>query len=62
MSHKKSNTKKLIGFPLGFFLMILGATLILMWWGDLVVLVKGSIGFILALAGLFILYAIGRES
>ena len=43
---------------IGFGCIIGGVILILLWWPNLVVIFKGGIGFILALAGLFILYTI----
>ena len=53
--------KDLIGFPLGCVLLITGVTLILVWWQDLVIIFRGVIGFIIALAGLFILYLAGQK-
>ncbi len=53
------NTFKQSGlFVLGFVVLIVGIALILSWWPDLVVVFKGSIGFILALAGLLMLYTV----
>lgn len=57
---QKENYKKFILFAVGFFILALGTTLILVWWKDLVVLFKGAVGFILALAGLFMLYAVNK--
>jgi len=54
------NYKKFVLFVAGFFVLILGITLILVWWKDVVGLFRGAIGFILALAGLFSLYAVGK--
>ena len=58
---KKNLWKELIGFPLGCILLVTGVVLILLWWKDLVVIFRGVIGFIIALAGLFILYMIGQK-
>ena len=58
---KKNTLKDLIGFPLGCVLLITGVTLILVWWQDLVIIFRGVIGFIIALAGLFILYLAGQK-
>lgn len=40
----------------GFVVLILGVALILLYWNDVVILFRGIIGIILALAGLFTLY------
>lgn len=56
----KNTYKKFILLLVGFFVLILGITLILVWWGDVVALFKGAVGGILALAGLFTLYAINK--
>ncbi len=58
---KKNVLKESIGFPLGCMLLIIGVTLILVWWKDLVVIVRGVIGFVIALAGLFMLYLAGQK-
>lgn len=58
---KKNTLKELIGFPLGCILLIIGVTLILVWWQDLVIIFRGVIGFIIALAGLFMLYLAGQK-
>jgi hypothetical protein len=44
----------------GMFVLVLGITLILVWWEDVVSLFKGAIGVILALAGLVTLYAVSK--
>lgn len=54
------NYKKFIFFVVGFFILILGVTLILVWWMDVAVLFRGSAGIILALAGLLTLYALNK--
>ena len=58
---KKNPLKEIVGFPLGSILLILGVCLILVWWRDLVVIFRGVIGIMIALAGLFILYIIGQK-
>jgi len=57
---QKSSYKKFILFLGGFFVLILGITLTLLWWKDVVALFKGATGIILALAGLFALYAVNK--
>ena len=57
----QTNTyKKFIMLLVGFFILILGITLILSWWRDVVILFRGTIGIILALAGLLALYTIKK--
>ena len=45
---------------LGCFILILGITLILKWWGDVVTIFKGLLGIGLALAGLLVLYSLKK--
>ena len=56
----ENNYKKFVLFVIGFFVLVLGITLILVWWKDVVALFKGAMGVILALAGLFMLYAVNK--
>ena len=60
-SDQKGTYKKFILFLVGFLILILGITLILAWWKDVVVLFKGAVGIIFALAGLFTMYAMNRQ-
>ena len=57
---QKNTYKKFILFLVGFFVLILGITLILIWWKDVVILFRGAVGIILALTGLFMLYALNK--
>lgn len=57
---QNKNYKKFVLFAVGFFILILGITLILVCWKDVVSLFKGASGVILALAGLFMMYAVGK--
>jgi hypothetical protein len=57
---QKDTYKSFILFTAGFFILVLGVTLILFCWKDVVVLFKGAVGIILALAGLFMLYAVNK--
>ena len=59
--NQKDNYKKFVLFVTGFFVLVLGVTLILVWWKDVAVLFKGAVGIILSLAGLFMLYAINKN-
>ncbi|GEM_PF-1643277 len=47
-------------FFIGFFILILGVGLILLWWPEMVNLFKGATGIILALTGLIVLYTVKR--
>ncbi len=58
--HQKSTYKKFLMFLIGFLILILGITLILAWWKDVVILFKGAIGMILALGGLLALYTLNK--
>ena len=44
----------------GVFVLLLGISLVLTWWRDVVVLFRGVIGMILAVAGLLVLYSIKK--
>ncbi len=57
---QKDSYKKFVLFAIGFFILILGITLVLVWWKDIVVLFKGAVGIILALAGIFMMYAVNK--
>lgn len=56
----KRNLAILLKVVLGIVFLILGAWAILAWWGFLVMIVKGSIGLFLFLAGIIAL-AIAKE-
>lgn len=53
--------KKCVLFMLGSFILVLGIALVLRWWPDVAILFRAGIGMALALAGLLILYSLGRE-
>lgn len=57
---QKSTYKRFLMFLVGFFILILGVTLILAWWKDVVILFKGAIGMMLALGGLLALYTLNK--
>ena len=57
---QKSTYKKFIMFVFGFFILILGTTLILAWWTDVIIFFKGTLGKILAVAGLLMLYTLNK--
>lgn len=58
--NQKNTYKKFVMYIVGFFILILGITLILTWWADVVILLKGAIGIILAMAGLLMLYTLNK--
>jgi len=53
-----NKNKKALLYIVGSFVLVFGITLILMWWSDVVILFRGMAGFVLALAGLLILYSL----
>ncbi len=57
---QKNTYKKFIMFVVGFFILILGTTLILAWWTDVIIFFKGTLGKILAVAGLLMLYTLNK--
>ena len=57
---QKSAYKRFVMFVVGFLILILGITLILAWWEDVVMLFKGAIGMLLALGGLLALYTLNK--
>ena len=58
--NQKNTYKKFVMYIVGFFILILGITLILTWRADVVILLKGAIGIILSLAGLLALYTLNK--
>ena len=52
--------KKFLLFVIGFFILIFGIMLILVWWQYVAFLFKGAVGLILALAGLLMLYGLNK--
>ncbi|MDP8212269.1 MAG: hypothetical protein P9X22_03130 [Candidatus Zapsychrus exili] len=61
MTQEKNGYKKFLMFLIGNLILIFGITLVLVWWKDVILLFKGSIGMILALAGLLMLYIMGQK-
>ena len=59
-SREKNSFKNLLFFILGGFILIVGITMILVYWPDVVILFKGAVGIVLALTGLIIL-SMARE-
>ena len=57
---KKSGSRKLLGMLLGLVLIVLGVTAVVVWWPDVLGLLRGCIGIFLALIGA-ITIAIAKE-
>ena len=60
MSKKENGVKTVFLIICGVGFLILGITLVLVWWEDVVGLFKGAIGMALAVLGLIILYLIKK--
>lgn len=58
---QKSSYKKFILLVIGFFVLILGVTLALVWWNDFMSLLKGAAGITLSMAGLLTLYSLNKK-
>ena len=56
MSSDDKTYQKFVLYIVGSFLVVLGTTLILIWWKDVVSLFKGALGIIAALSGLIVFY------
>ncbi|MGE0268561.1 MAG: hypothetical protein AB7S78_08925 [Candidatus Omnitrophota bacterium] len=56
----KLQDKTYIKFLAGCFAVLVGVTLILVWFDDLATIVRGSIGFIIAVGGLLVLYSLKK--
>ena len=52
--------KKLALTVPGIFLVIIGSTLILAWWPDVVSFFRGIVGMALAVSGLLVLYSVSK--
>jgi len=57
---KENKAKKIILFLAGFVILILGISLVLFWWKDVVIFFRGILGMVIALSGLVILYFSGK--
>ena len=55
---KKKRSKKVILLTVGTVLLVLGITLVLVWWSDVVLLFRSLSGMVLALVGLLVLYMV----
>ena len=53
--------KKFLMAAIGGFAAILGVTLILAWWPDVVSLFRGGVGIILAVGGLLAIYSLNLK-
>ncbi len=57
---KKSGSKKLLGILIGLALIVVGVVAVVVWWQDVLGLIRGFIGAFLALIGA-ITIAIAKE-
>ncbi len=55
---KGKNPSRALLFVLGWGLLIVGITLVLVWWSEVVQLFKGGMGIGLALIGMLVLYSL----
>ena len=53
----KQTAKTSLKFVVSSIVLIFGITLILLWWPSVVIVFKGALGILFALAGLFTLYS-----
>ena len=60
MKNENASFKSLALTVLCVGMLVLGITLTLSWWGNVVVLFKGSVGIILALFGMFGLFLLRK--
>ncbi len=58
---EKNTYKIFITYLVGFFILILGVTLALVWWEDFMGILRGFAGITLAMAGLLILYSLNKK-
>jgi hypothetical protein len=54
----KNISNRILLYILGSFILVAGIFLILLWWKDVVALFRGTLGMVLALAGLLALYSL----
>ncbi len=52
---------KVILYLAGSVILVLGIALVLRFWADVVLVFRAGVGMALALAGLLILYSLGRK-
>ena len=55
---QKEKCKKTVFVLAGVVSLVLGITLILAWWPNVVILFQGMIGIVLALLGILLLYIV----
>lgn len=53
--------KKIVLALAGAMSLILGITLVLVWWPAVVLFFKGALGMVLALGGILLLYLAGNK-
>jgi len=60
MTTKKQKSKKMIYLIAGCVFLVLGITLVLVWWEDVVSLFRGLLGMVMAVGAMVLLY-LGKE-
>ena len=58
---ERSAYKNFIIYLTGFFILIVGVTLTLIWWDDFMGILRGVVGITLAMAGLIMLYVLNKK-
>lgn len=54
----KSSEQKTVRLAVGIVLLVIGVTLILAWWPQIVMVFRAALALALALAGLVVLYTV----
>ena len=52
---------KTLKYIVGGFLVVLGMTLVLCWWADVLAFFRGFLGMALAVGGLLVLYSLNSK-
>ncbi len=61
MTRSRSSYKNFLYSVIGFFVLVVGVCVILRWWSDVVIVVRGVGGVMLALGGLGMMYWFGNK-
>ena len=60
MAEEKQGYKKFLKVLLGIAILIVGITLILAWWPQVVAFFQGFLGIAFAIGGMLVLYSISK--
>ena len=58
---KKDDYKKFLLYLIGGVTLLIGITLTLNWWNDILILFRGTLGILLSLSGMFALYIASKK-